>query len=67
MVETVTFLFVANSFWNRKVRTCLYQSGRTHVKDLKDLIEVQFPSGDRLFVVLRVEASRDYIPFTPLH
>jgi hypothetical protein len=33
---------------------------------VKDLIEILPPSRYRLFVVLRVEQSRDRIPFTPL-
>ena len=38
----------------------------THVKDMKNPVEVQSPSGDRLFVVFRVIMSGDHIPFTPL-
>ena len=33
---------------------------------MKNPVEVQPPSGDRLFVVLRVIMSGDHIPFTPL-
>ena len=33
----------------------------THIKDIKDPVEVQFPSGNRLFVILCVEKSRGYI------
>jgi len=59
-------VFVAGSFWNRKVSTSLYRKDRTHVEDLKDLVEVQLPGGDRLLVVLRAEVPRDRIPFIPL-
>ena len=66
VVETVAFLFVASSFWNLKVSTRLESNNRTYVKDLKNLVEVQSPGGDLLSVVLRVEPSEDYTPFTPL-
>ena len=66
MVVTVAFGFIAGSFWKRNVSTGVYRNDRTYVEDLKDLVEVQPPGGHRLFVVLRVEASRDRIPFTPL-
>jgi len=33
---------------------------------MKDPVEIQPPAGNRLFIVLRVEMSRDYVPFTPL-
>ena len=29
-------------------------------------VEVQPPTGNRLFIVLRVEMPRDYVSFTPL-
>ena len=32
---------------------------------MEDPVEVQPPAGNRLFIVLRVEMSRDHIPFTP--
>jgi hypothetical protein len=66
VVETATLALVASSFWNREVSTGRYRNDRTHGEDLKDIVEVQLPGGDRLFVVLHVEVSRDYIPFTPL-
>jgi len=66
MTGMVTFAFIASSFWKRKVSIGLYRNDETHVEDLKNLVEVQLPGGDRLFVVLRVETSRDHIPFTPL-
>ena len=43
-----------------------HSSDRTHVKDLKNLIEVRPPGVDRLFITLRVETPRDHIPFAPL-
>ena len=66
MLETVTFVFVTGSFWSRKVSTGLHRKDRTHVEDLKDLVEVQPPGGDRLLVVLRAQVPRDRTPPTPL-
>jgi hypothetical protein len=43
-----------------------HSSDITHVKDLKNPIEVRFPGADRPFIFLRVQASRDHTPFTPL-
>ena len=33
---------------------------------MEDPVEVQPPAGNRLFIVFRVEMSRDYVPFTTL-
>jgi hypothetical protein len=33
---------------------------------MKDPVEILFPSGDRFFIVLRVEESRDRVAFTML-
>jgi len=33
----------------------------THVEDNKDLVEVRPPTGDRIFVILRVEEPRDCV------
>jgi len=38
----------------------------THVKDMKNSVEVQLPGDDRLFIVLRVVTSRDRVPFVSL-
>ena len=37
-----------------------------HVKDMKNLVEVQLPGGDRFLTALCVMTSRDRVPFTPL-
>ena len=42
------------------------ESGGTHVEHMKDLVEFQPPGDNCHFIVLRVEISRDYVPFTPL-
>ena len=44
-----------------------YGSDGTHVKDMKDPVEIQPPGRDRLLVVLCVEHPGDPISFTPLH
>ena len=59
-------MLVASSLCNLEVSTRLDSNDRTHVKDLKNLVEVQPPGGNLLSVVLRVEPSGDCIPFTPL-
>ena len=59
-------VFVASSFWKWIVSDSHRSDDRTHVKDPKDIFEVRPPSGDRLFIFLRVEVSRDRIPFAPL-
>jgi hypothetical protein len=66
MEVTAVFAFVASSLWNRKVSNGLHSSDRAHFEDLKNLVEVRPPGGDPLFITLRVETSRDHIPFTPL-
>ena len=49
----------------RKVSDGHAKVNRTYVEDLKNSGEVQSPSGDCLFIVLR-EESRDCTPFPPL-
>ena len=39
---------------------------RTHVKDLKNILEAQLPGSDRLFIFLRAETPIDHAPFIPL-
>lgn len=38
----------------------------THIKDIKDPIEVELPGGDPVFVVLRMERAKDTTSFTKL-
>ena len=45
------------------VRHVSRKGGSTHVKDMKDPVEVQPPGGDVVFVVLRVEKARDGTSF----
>ena len=57
---------VVSSFWREKVSNGPRLRDRTYVKDLKNFIEAQPPSGDRLFIFRRVEMPGDWIPSTPL-
>jgi len=41
-----------------------YSNDKTHVKDVKNPVQVQLPGGDRLLVVLRIGKSRHQIPST---
>ena len=66
MVGMVKRVFIVNSFWKRGIGTGLYSNNRTHIKVLKNLVEVQLPGDDRLPVAPRVETPRDSISFTPL-
>ena len=45
------------------VRYVSRKGGSTHVKDMKDPVEVQPPGGDVVFVVLRVEKARNGTSF----
>ena len=64
--ETVTCVLAASPVWKRKVSNCHITVNRTHVEDVEDLGEVQPPGSDRPFIALRVEESRDGVPFPPL-
>ena len=66
VVGIVVVVLVENSFCNQKVSNGLHSNNRTHVKDPKNLVEVQPPGGNRLFVVPDVETSRDRVPSPPL-
>ena len=65
-VGVVVFVFIANSFWKRRVSDGHRSDNGTHVKGPKDVVEVQPPGGDRPFIFLRMEMPRDRIPFAPL-
>jgi len=57
---------VASSFWRQKVSNAPRLRDKTYVKDLKNLLEVQPPGDDRLFIFLRMEMPGDRIPSAPL-
>ena len=39
---------------------------RTYVEDMESPVEVRPPTGDRLFIILRVEESGEHVSLTPL-
>ena len=43
-----------------------HKSDMTHIKNVKNPAELQLPGSNRLFIFLRVIASGNRIPFTPL-
>ena len=55
----VVSVFIASSFWKRKVSDGHRSDGRTHVKDPKDIAEVQSPGSDRLFIFLCIETPEN--------
>jgi len=57
---------VVSAFWGREVSNGHHPSDGTHVEGLKNLVQVHPPSGNSLFVFLRVQTPRDGIPFDPL-
>ena len=63
---TAASVIVVSTFWEREVSNGHHPGGGTHIEDLKDLLQVQLPDGNCLSVFVRVEMSRDRIPFTPL-
>ena len=64
--ETAASALIASAFWERKVSNGHHPNDGTHIEDPKNLIQVQFPAGDPLFIFPRVEIPRDQIPFAPL-
>ena len=57
---------LASVFWKREVSDGYYSGDRTHVKDLKNLVEVQLPGGNLFFVVLYTKTSRNRISISLL-
>jgi len=57
-------------YWNRlmegEVSNGRHSRDRTHVKNLKNILEAQRPGSDRLFIFLRAETPIDHAPFIPL-
>ena len=65
-METVGSESIISAFLEREVSNGHDSSDRTHVKDLNNLVEVQFPGGDLFLVVLCMETSRNHISFSLL-
>ena len=57
---------VASVFWEWEVSNGHYSGGGTHVKDLKNLVEVQLPGGNFFLVGLCMETSRNHVPVSLL-
>jgi len=66
MAGTGGSVFTGSAFWEGEVNDGHHSNDRTHIKHLKDILEVQPPAGNRLFIFLRVEMPTDHVPFTPL-
>lgn len=65
--EEVPWILAGSSVWGRKVSSDQTEVvDGTHVKDLKNPVEVRPPGDDPLLVLPRVKKSRDGIQFAPL-
>jgi len=53
-------------FWKQEVSDRHCSGDGTHVKDLKNLVHVQFPGGNLFLVVLYTETSRNHISISLL-
>ena len=62
----VEFVSLASDFWKREVSNGYRSGNRTHVKDMKNLVQVQPPGGDLFLVVLYTETSRNRISISLL-
>ena len=59
-------VFIGSALLEGEVSNSHHSRDRTHVKDLKDILEAQLPGSDRLFIFLRAETPTDHAPFIPL-
>ena len=59
-------VFVGSALWGEGVSNGHHSRGRTHVKDLKNILEAQPPGSHRLFIFLCAETPIDHAPFIPL-
>jgi len=59
-------VLIASVFWKQEVSNGRYSSDRTHVEDLKYLVEVQLPGGDLFLVGFCMQMSRNPISFSLL-
>jgi len=66
VAETAASALTTSAFWEWEVSNDHHSSDGTHVKDLKNLVQVQPPGGNRFFIFLRVETPRNRIPSAPL-
>ena len=62
--ETAASVLITSAFSERGFSNGRYTSDRTYVKDLKNLVEVQPPSGDLfLIIVICMEMLGDHASF----
>jgi len=61
--EAAGSVSLASVFWKREVSNGHYSGVRTHVKFLKNIIEVQPLGGDLLLVGLCTEVSTNHVSF----
>jgi len=66
VAETAASALITSAFWERKVSNGHHPNDGTHIEDPKNLIQVQFPGGDPLFIFPRVEIPADRVLFAPL-
>ena len=58
--EAAVSVFIASAFSGREVNNGRDTSDRTYIKDLKNLVEVQLPSGDLFLIALYMKTLRDH-------
>jgi len=61
--EAAGSVSLASVFWKREVSNGHCPSDGAHVKDLKNLVQVQPPGGNLLLVGLCTEVSRNHVSF----
>jgi len=59
-------VFTGSAFWEGEVSNGHHSNDRTHIEDLKNILEALPPASDCLFIFLRTEMPTDHAPFTPL-
>jgi len=59
-------IFTGSAFWEGEVSNGHHSNDRTHIKDLKNILEALPPAGDHLFIFPRTKTPTDRTPFTPL-
>jgi len=58
-------VFTGSAFWEGEVSNGHHSNDRTHIKDLKNILEALPPAGNRLFIFPRTKMPTDRAPFTP--
>ena len=64
--RTAGSVLIANVFWKQEVSKGPYSGDKTHVEDLKHLVQVQPPGGDLFLVGLGMQVSRNPVSFSLL-